>query len=64
MKTSFNRGKKIGMKMPISPPVSNAHFKHRKIPQKPRGFRRDEERICGKERRRDAANSELLEEEQ
>ena len=64
MKTSFNKGKKIGMKMPISPPVSNAHFKHRKIPQTPRGSRRDEEQICGKERRRDAANSELLEEEQ
>ena len=55
MKTSFNKGKKIGMKMPISPPVSNAHFKHRKIPQTPRGSRRDEEQICGKERRRDAA---------
>lgn len=64
MKTGFNRGKKIGMKAPISAPISNAHFKHRKIPQKPRGSRRKEEQICGKERRRDAANSEMLEEEQ
>lgn len=62
MKPSHNGGKKIGKKGPISAGHSHLSFRPRKIPQKSRGSRRDEERICGKERKRDAANLEEAEE--
>lgn len=64
MKTGFGRSKKMRMKTPPSAPVSNAYFKHRKIPKKPKGSRRDEEQVCGKERRSHAVNSDTVEREQ
>lgn len=63
MKTGSWKGKNMRMKMPASAPVSNAHFKRRKIPEKTRVSRRDEEQICGKERRSHAANLDALGEE-
>jgi len=62
MKPSHSSGKKIGKKGPISAGHSHLSFRPRKIPQKSRGSRRDEERVCGKERKRDAANPEEAEE--
>ena len=56
MKTGCNGGKKIGMKSRNIPPSNHLQFKPRKIPEKPRGRRREERPVCGKERRRDAAN--------
>ena len=56
MKTGRNGGKKISMKGRNLPPSNHLQFKYRKIPEKPRGRRRDEWPDCGKERRRDAAN--------
>lgn len=56
MKTGRNFGKKIGMKGRNLPPSNHLQFKHRKIPEKSGGRRRDEGADCGKERRRDAAN--------
>ena len=56
MKTGRNGGKKIGMKGRNIPPSNHLQFKPRKIPEKPRGRRREERPVCGKERRRDAAN--------
>ena len=40
MKIGRNAGKKIGMKGRNLPPSSHLQFKHRKIPEKPRGRRR------------------------
>lgn len=56
MKTGRNGGKKIGIKDRNLPLSSHLQFKPRKIPEKPRGRRREEGPDCGKERRRDAAN--------
>ena len=56
MKTGRNGGKKIGMKSRNLLPSNYLQFKPRKIPEKPRGRRREEGSDCGKERRRDAAN--------
>ena len=56
MKTGRNGGKKIGIKDRNLPPSNHLQFKPRKIPEKPRGRRREERPVCGKERRRDAAN--------
>lgn len=61
MKTGRKTGKKIGMKGRNLPPSNHLQFKHRKIPEKPRGRRREEEADCGKERRRDAANPKEVE---
>lgn len=63
MKRSHNSAKNIGKKSAVFAPRSHAKFLHRKIPEKPRGSRRDEERICGKEKRQDALISEEPEEE-
>ena len=61
MKIGRNGGKKIGMKGRNLPPSNHLQFKPRKIPEKPRGGRRDDGADCGKERRRNAANQNEVE---
>lgn len=61
MKTRRNSEKKVGMKGRNLPPSNHLQFKHRKIPEKPRGRRHDERPDCGKERLRDAANQDETE---
>ena len=61
MKTGRNGGKKISMKGRNLPPSNHLQFKPRKIPEKPRGRRRDDGADCGKERRRNAANQNEVE---
>ena len=61
MKIGRNGGKKIGMKGRNLPPSNHLQFKPRKIPEKPRGRRRDYGADCGKERRRNAANQNEVE---
>lgn len=60
MKTGFWKGKNMRMKTPASVPVSNAYFKHRKIPEKAKVSGHGEEQVCGKERRSHAANFDTL----
>lgn len=62
MKTGRNSGKKMSTKGPFLSARSHVCSRHRKIPEKPKGSRRDLERDCGKEKRNDALNSELMEE--
>lgn len=64
MRPGHNGGKKMGMKRPVSTPASRTRPAYRKIPEKPRGPRWDEEALCGKEMRRDAAKSQEAEDSQ
>lgn len=61
MKTGYKVEKKVSMKDQNFPLSKHLQFKPRKIPEKPRGRRRDEGPDCGKERMRDAANQEETE---
>lgn len=61
MKTGHKVGKKVSMKGRNFPPSNHLQFKHRKIPEKPRGRRHDEAPDCGKERMGDAANQDEAE---
>lgn len=61
MKTGHKVGKKVSTKGRNLPPSNHLQFKPRKIPEKPRGRRRDEGPDCGKERMGDAANQDETE---
>ena len=61
MRTGPKAGKKVSMKGRNLPLSNHLQFKPRKIPEKPRGRRRDGVPDCGKERMRDAANQDETE---
>lgn len=61
MKPGRNREKKMRTKGLFLSAKFHACSKHRKIPEKPKGSRRDLVRDCGKEKRKDALNPELTE---
>lgn len=62
MKTGRSGKKKMRTKGTSLFVQSHAWFKRRKIPEKPKGSRRDQAMDYGKEKRKDALNPELTEE--